>query len=140
MFREKIGLFILEPSAKLYAPKNSGLHEYVNDLLHEIGVSERGEFTRTDDSVGTLELIPARGEDVPQRVDDCLRRGEGRHPQLQRRLTFLHLQVHIGSCEGSLRYQRLGCSHSQSARREFRPSLGDLASAFSVRHIGRSIP
>ena len=76
MFREKIGLFIPEPSAKLYAPKNSGLHEYVNDLLNEIGVSERGEFTRTDDSVGTLELIPARGEDVPQRVDDCLRRGE----------------------------------------------------------------
>ena len=76
MFREKIGLFIPEPGAKLYAPKNSGLNEYVNDLLNEIGVSKGGEFTRTDDRAGRLELIPARGEDVPQRVDDCLRRGK----------------------------------------------------------------
>ncbi|MDE2706045.1 MAG: hypothetical protein OXI35_13325, partial [Gemmatimonadota bacterium] len=38
--------------------------------------SDGGEFTRTDESVGTLEIISARGEDVPQRVDDCLLRGE----------------------------------------------------------------
>ena len=76
MFREAIGLFVPEPKAKLYIPKNSGLHEYVNNLLSEIGVSGGGEFTRTDESVGTLEIISARGEDVPQRVDDCLLRGE----------------------------------------------------------------
>ena len=76
MFRETIGLFVPEPKAKLYIPKNSGLHEYVNNLLSEIGVSDGGEFTRTDRSVGTLEIISARGEDVPQRVDDCLLRGE----------------------------------------------------------------
>ena len=76
MFREAIGLFVPEPKAKLYIPKNSGLHEYVNNLLSEIGVSDRGEFTRADESVGTLEIISARGEDVPQRVDDCLLRGE----------------------------------------------------------------
>ena len=76
MFREAIGLFVPEAKAKLYIPKNSGLHEYVNNLLSEIGVSDRGEFTRADESVGTLEIISARGEDVPQRVDDCLLRGE----------------------------------------------------------------
>ena len=76
MFREAIGLFVPEPKAKLYIPKNSGLHEYVNNLLSEVGVSDGGEFTRTDESVGTLEIISARGEDVPQRVDDCLLRGE----------------------------------------------------------------
>ena len=61
MFREAIGLFVPEPKAKLYIPKNSGLHEYVNNLLSEIGVSDGGEFTRTDESVGTLEIISARG-------------------------------------------------------------------------------
>ena len=76
MFREAIGLFVPESKAKLYIPKNSGLHEYVNNLLSEIGVSAGGEFTRADESVGTLEIISARGEDVPQRVDDCLLRGE----------------------------------------------------------------
>ncbi len=76
MFRESIAIFIPEPEAKLYVPKNSGLHEYVNNLLSEIGVGNGGEFTRTDGSAGTLELISARGEDVPQRVDDCLLRGE----------------------------------------------------------------
>ena len=76
MFREAIGLFVPEPKAKLYIPKNSGLHEYVNNLLSEIGVRDGGEFTRADESVGTLEIISARGEDVPQRVDDCLLRGE----------------------------------------------------------------
>ena len=76
MFREAIGLFVPEPKAKLYIPKNSGLHEYVNNLLSEIGVRDEGEFTRADESVGTLEIISARGEDVPQRVDDCLLRGE----------------------------------------------------------------
>ena len=76
MFREAIGLFVPEPKAKLYIPKNSGLHEYVNNLLSEIGVRNGGEFSRADESVGTLEIISARGEDVPQRVDDCLLRGE----------------------------------------------------------------
>ena len=76
MFREEIGLFIPEPEAKLYIPKNSGLHEYVNNLLSEIGVGDSGEFSRADGSEGTLEIISARGEDVPQRVDDCLLRGE----------------------------------------------------------------
>ena len=51
MFREAIGLFVPEPKAKLYIPKNSGLHEYVNNLLSEIGVSDGGEFTRADESV-----------------------------------------------------------------------------------------
>ena len=60
MFRESIAIFIPEPEAKLYVPKNSGLHEYVNNLLSEIGVGNGGEFTRTDGSAGTLELISAR--------------------------------------------------------------------------------
>ena len=76
MFREKIDLFVPEPEAKLYIPKNNGLHKYVNDLLDEIGVRDGGEFTRTNEDVGALEIISARGEDVPQRVEDCLLRGE----------------------------------------------------------------
>ena len=35
MFREAIGLFVPEPKAKLY-------------ILSKIGVSDGGEFTRTD--------------------------------------------------------------------------------------------
>ena len=76
MFRERIGLFIVETQAKLYVPKNSGLNEYVNGLLRDVGVSESGQFTRNDGVKGKLEIIEARGEDVPQRVDDCLARGE----------------------------------------------------------------
>ena len=38
MFREHIGLFIAEERAKLYVPKNSGLNEYVNGLLRDVGV------------------------------------------------------------------------------------------------------
>ena len=76
MFREAIGLYIPEQEAKLYIPKNSGLHEYVTHLLSEIGVGDGGEFSRADGSEGILEIVSARGEEVPQRVDDCLRRGE----------------------------------------------------------------
>lgn len=76
MFRESIGLFIPEQRAKLYIPKNSGLNEYVNNLLREVGVSDAGEFDRVDQSKGILEIISARGEDVPQRVDDCILRGD----------------------------------------------------------------
>jgi phosphoribosyl-ATP pyrophosphohydrolase len=76
MFREIIGLFISEQRAKLYIPKNSGLNEYVNNLLREVGVSDAGEFDRVDHSKGILEMISTRGEDVPQRVDDCILRGD----------------------------------------------------------------
>ena len=76
MFRETIGLFIPEQRAKLYIPKNSGLNEYVNNLLREVGVNDAGEFDRVDQSKGILEIISARGEDVPQRVDDCILRGD----------------------------------------------------------------
>ena len=76
MFREKIGLFITEERAKLYVPKNSGLNEYVSSLLREVGVSEEGGFERAGGGRGKLEIMSARGEDVPQRVDDCLLRGE----------------------------------------------------------------
>ena len=64
MFRETIGLFIPEERAKLYIPKNSGLNEYVNNLLREVGVSDAGEFERVDRSRGILEITSARGEDI----------------------------------------------------------------------------
>ena len=76
VFREAIGLFVPEPRAKLYIPKNRGLNEYVNGLLREIGVRDTGKFDRTDQSEGLLDIVSARGEDVPQRVDDCIQRGE----------------------------------------------------------------
>ena len=76
MFRETIGQFIPEQRATLYVPKNKGLNEYVNKLLREIGVSDAGEFDRTDKAKGLIDIVSARGEDVPQRVDDCIQRGE----------------------------------------------------------------
>ena len=75
MFRERMGLFITEENAKLYVPKNTGLNEYVNTLLREVGVDGHGEFEREGQTNGKLEIIPARGEDVPQRVDDSILRG-----------------------------------------------------------------
>ena len=76
MFRENIGLFITEARARLYVPTNSGLNEYVNNLLRDVGVSKDGEFDRPGQGNGKLEIISVRGEDAPQRVDDCLLRGE----------------------------------------------------------------
>ena len=76
MFRETIGQFIPEQRATLYVPKNKGLNEYVNKLLREIGVGDAGEFDRTDQTKGVIDIVSARGEDVPQRVDDCIQRGE----------------------------------------------------------------
>ena len=76
MFRESIGLFITEERAKLYVPKNTGLNEYVNNLLRVVGVKDNGEFERTGQADGRLEILSARGEDVPQRVDDCILRGD----------------------------------------------------------------
>ena len=76
MFRETIGQFIPEQRATLYVPKNKGLNEYVNKLLREIGVRDAGEFDRTDQAKGVIDIVSARGEDVPQRVDDCIQRGE----------------------------------------------------------------
>ena len=76
MFRETIGQFIPEQRATLYVPKNKGLNEYVNRLLREIGVRDAGEFDRTDQTKGVIDIVSARGEDVPQRVDDCIQRGE----------------------------------------------------------------
>ena len=76
MFRETIGQFIPEQRATLYVPKNKGLNEYVNKLLREIGVRDAGEFDRTDKAKGLIDIVSARGEDVPQRVDDCIQRGE----------------------------------------------------------------
>lgn len=76
MFRETIGQFIPEQRATLYVPKNKGLNEYVNKLLREIGVRDAGEFDRTDQTKGVIDIVSARGEDVPQRVDDCIQRGE----------------------------------------------------------------
>ena len=76
MFREHIGLFIAEERAKLYVPKNSGLNEYVNGLLRDVGVSDDAKFGRPGLGKGELEIVSARGEDVPQRVADCLLRGK----------------------------------------------------------------
>ena len=76
MIRESIGQFISEDRAKLYVPKNTGLNEYVWNILRVVGVSENGEFERSGHTGGQLEILTARGEDVPQRVDDCGNRGE----------------------------------------------------------------
>ena len=76
MFRETIGQFIPEQRATLYVPKNKGLNEYVINLLREIGVRDAGDFDRADQTKGAIDIVSARGEDVPLRVDDCIRRGE----------------------------------------------------------------
>ena len=76
MYRERIGRFIADERAKLHVPKNGGLNDYVRHLLKEIGVGEDGGFDRPGLGKGELEIIPTRGEDVGQRVEDCVVRGE----------------------------------------------------------------
>jgi len=51
---------------KLFIPKNSGLNSYVRDMLPEIGAETESQ----------LEILIARGEDIPQRVFECVSRGE----------------------------------------------------------------
>lgn len=46
------------------------------DILSVVGVKESGEFERAGSPDGKLEILTARGEDIPQRVDDCEHRGE----------------------------------------------------------------
>jgi phosphoribosyl-ATP pyrophosphohydrolase len=76
MYRESIGQFIHEDRAKLYVPKNTGLKQYVEEILSAAGVSASGEFELTDRAIGKFEILSARGEDIPQRIDDCDSRGE----------------------------------------------------------------
>ena len=77
MYREPIGRFIAQENAKLYIPKNGGLNDYVGHLLSEIGIHAHGEFERAGQlGTGMLEIVHARGEDVGQRVEDCVSRGE----------------------------------------------------------------
>ena len=63
MYRESIGQFIAEDLSKLYVPKNTGLKQYVEETLGAAGVSDNGEFERSDHSIGRLEILSARGED-----------------------------------------------------------------------------
>jgi phosphoribosyl-ATP pyrophosphohydrolase len=76
MYREPIGRYITQNRSKLYVPKNGGLNDYVSELIGEIGIGSDGEFDRPHHSTGSLEIVPARGEDVGQRVEDCIARGE----------------------------------------------------------------
>ena len=76
MFREQLRSFISDKQAKLYIPKNTGLNEYVNGILRDVGVDTEGVFNGADGQQGKLEIIAVRGEDVPQRVADCMGRGE----------------------------------------------------------------
>ena len=76
MFRENISEFIRHTKAKLYVPKNGGLNSYVGNMLQEIGVDRNtGEITRNESVIGKLEIILARGSDIPQRVMDSLGQG-----------------------------------------------------------------
>ncbi|MFT4344020.1 MAG: phosphoribosyl-ATP diphosphatase [Candidatus Woesearchaeota archaeon] len=83
MFRENIFEFISkDEEAVLYLPKNKGLFTAVDTLLGEIGLAELREVARdiqakksTSNRSGNLFVELARGEDVPQRVNDSLEGG-----------------------------------------------------------------
>ncbi|MFT4304105.1 MAG: hypothetical protein ACMXYG_06060 [Candidatus Woesearchaeota archaeon] len=74
MYRENIFQFMDEGKKTLFIPKNSGLNEYVRSILPDAGI--RPEFVDTlqkgviSVNQDDLEIILARGEDIPQRVLD----------------------------------------------------------------------
>ncbi|MEA2036877.1 MAG: phosphoribosyl-ATP diphosphatase [Nanoarchaeota archaeon] len=67
MMRENIFQFMRDERSKLFIPKNGGLNEYVRNMLPEIGISGEEE---------SLEIVLARGEDIPLRVSECVSRGQ----------------------------------------------------------------
>jgi len=74
MYREKITGFIEFPDATLFIPKNGGLYDYVNKILPESGLDQ--ERIESLSKGGLLEVILARGEDIPQRVAEYNRQGK----------------------------------------------------------------
>ncbi|MFO8016052.1 MAG: hypothetical protein R6U32_03035 [Candidatus Woesearchaeota archaeon] len=82
MYRENISGMIDDEYACLFIPKNGGLNDYVLSILPEIGIPESsvsnlgegGKTRATLDDGQTLELLMARGEDIPRRVEELNRR------------------------------------------------------------------
>ena len=83
MIRENILQFMSSGNKSLFIPKNGGLFNYVIGMLPEIGLDI--EYSVLDkirsEKVGSIELngleiLLARGEDIPQRVQDGLRSGK----------------------------------------------------------------
>ncbi len=64
MYREPISNFMKEGEKTLFVPKNGGLNAYVKAMLPEIGV----------DKLKDLEIVQARGEDIPKRVYEYVER------------------------------------------------------------------
>lgn len=74
MLRENIFQFIKDNST-LFVPKNSGLNDYVRNMLPEIGIDvdpedlKKGKY-KGGIKIGSIEILLARGEDIPQRVSE----------------------------------------------------------------------
>jgi len=64
MYREQLSNFMKEGEKTLFVPKNGGLNAYVKTMLPEIGI----------DKVKDLEIVQARGEDIPKRVYEYVER------------------------------------------------------------------
>jgi len=82
MFRENIFNFMSEGKKTLLIPKNGGLNGYVREMLPEIGIDEAvvKELERATSfqrvTAGDLDLMLARGEDIPVRVRDLNESGD----------------------------------------------------------------
>lgn len=74
MNRENINQFLEEKAKLLYVPKNGGLCDYVLNLLPEIGIPVEGKLNKNM-KFGNLEIVLARGEDIPKRVEEQNKKG-----------------------------------------------------------------
>ncbi|MCB9359524.1 phosphoribosyl-ATP diphosphatase [Candidatus Woesearchaeota archaeon] len=74
LYRENIFQFMNEGEKTLFIPKNGGLNEYVRNILPDAGIKQEmvDQLNQGVKSVKQdgLEIVLARGEDIPQRVLD----------------------------------------------------------------------
>jgi phosphoribosyl-ATP pyrophosphohydrolase len=85
MYRENVLQFMERRKKTLFIPKNGGLYSYVITMLPEIGLDivkeivkrKSGEATgNIEVGGGGLEIVLARGEDIPRRVAEYNRQGK----------------------------------------------------------------
>ena len=73
MFRENI--FEFTEMGTLFVPKNGGLYDYVFEMLPDMGMeleSWMGKKEADGFKQDGLEIVLARGEDIPQRTDELI--------------------------------------------------------------------
>lgn len=78
MIRENILKIMKEGGKTLFIPKNGGLFAYINQMLPEIGLNIGAAELKTTGraTISNLELLLARGEDIPKRVEEYNEEGK----------------------------------------------------------------